>query len=148
MQLRISFLAALHSTLHFYTQSPTASMSYYAIKHLHMLTAVITGLLFLLRGYWMMKDSAMLKQRWTKVAPHVNDTVLLASAITIAVWSGQYPLQQDWLTAKVLLLIAYIIAGMVALKRGSTKQVRIAAFFLALFFLGFIFKVALTRQVF
>lgn len=122
-------------------------MSYYAIKHIHMLTAVITALLFLLRGYWMMRSSGILKQRWTKIVPHVNDTVLLASAITIAVWSGQYPFQQHWLTAKVLLLIAYIFVGTVALKRGRMKQIRIGAFFLALLILGYTFKIALTRQV-
>ena len=123
-------------------------MSYYAIKHIHMLTAVITGVLFLLRGCWMITGSSLLRQRWARIVPHVNDTVLLASAITMAVWSGQYPFQQHWLTAKVLLLIAYIVAGTMALKRGKTRPVRITAFILALAFLGYIFKIALTRQVF
>ncbi len=122
-------------------------MSYYAIKHIHMLTAVITGVLFLLRGCWMITGSSLLRQRWTRIVPHVNDTVLLASAITMAVWSGQYPLQQHWLTAKVLLLIAYIVAGTIALKRGKTRPIRITAFILALVCLGYIFKIALTRQV-
>lgn len=122
-------------------------MSYIAIKHIHMLTAVITAVLFMLRGYWMMVESSQLKRRWVKIAPHVIDTLLLASAVTMVVWSGQYPLQRGWLTAKVLLLLAYIGAGMVALKYGRTKGVRTAAFFLALFFLGCIFKIALTRQI-
>ena len=123
-------------------------MSYFAVKHIHMLTAMITGALFLLRAYWMVIDSPLMKQRWAKIVPHVNDTVLLISAITLVVWSGQYPFEQNWLTEKVLLLMAYILAGTVALKRGKTRQVRVAALILALIFLSFIFKLALTRQMF
>lgn len=123
-------------------------MSYFAIKHIHMLTAVITAVLFILRGFWMMTGSALLQRQWAKIVPHINDTILLASAIALAVWSGQYPFQQDWLTAKVLLLIAYIGAGMVALKFGKSRGTRITAFILALLFLGYIFKIALTRQMF
>ena len=123
-------------------------MSYFAIKHIHMLTAAITALLFLLRGYWMISGSALLRQRWARIVPHVNDTVLLVSAIVMAIWSGQYPFQQHWLTAKVLLLIIYIALGTVALKRGKTRSTRIMAFVLALICLGYIFRIALTRQVF
>lgn len=123
-------------------------MSYLAIQHLHVLTAVITAALFLLRGIWMLQSSSMLNKRWVNIVPHINDTILLGSAVVMVLWSSQYPFQQDWLTAKVLLLIAYIAAGTVALKRGRTKQVRVTAFILALAFLGYIFKIALTRQVF
>jgi uncharacterized membrane protein SirB2 len=123
-------------------------MSYLAIQHLHVLTAVITAVLFLLRGIWMLQSSSMLNKRWVNIVPHINDTILLGSAVVMVLWSSQYPFQQDWLTAKVLLLIAYIAAGTVALKRGRTKQVRVTAFILALAFLGYIFKIALTRQVF
>lgn len=123
-------------------------MSYFAIKHIHMLTAVITAVLFLLRGFWLLNGSALLQRQWARIVPHINDTILLASAIALAVWSGQYPFQQDWLTAKVLLLIAYIGAGLVALKFGKTRGVRLGAFVLALAFLAYIFKIALTRQVF
>lgn len=123
-------------------------MSYLAIKHLHMTCAALSGSFFLVRGIWMLRDSALLQQRWVKIAPHVIDTVLLVSALTMVVWSGQYPFVQNWLTAKVLALIAYILLGTVALKRGKTKGVRTAAFFAALLVFGYIVKVALTRQVF
>jgi uncharacterized membrane protein SirB2 len=79
--------------------------------------------------------------------PHVIDTLLLASALTLVVWSHQYPGAQNWLTAKLLALIVYIGLGTVALKRGRTKGARIAAFIAALLVFGYIVKVALTRQV-
>ena len=122
-------------------------MSYLAIKHLHMTAAVLSGFFFTVRGIWMLADSALLKTRWAKIAPHVIDTVLLASALVMVFWSGQYPFVQGWLTAKVLALFAYIGTGMVALKYGKTKTVRASAFVVALLIFAYILKVAITRQV-
>jgi uncharacterized membrane protein SirB2 len=122
-------------------------MSYLAIKHLHMTCAVLSGILFFARGLLMLGDSALLQRRLMKVMPHVIDTVLLGSALTMVAWSGQYPFVQGWLTAKVLALIAYIIIGAVALKHGKTKGIRTGAFIIALLIFGYIVKVALTRQV-
>lgn len=121
-------------------------MSYLAVKHLHMTFAALSGMLFLLRGVLMLQDSALLQQRWAKLVPHVIDTVLLASALVMVFWSAQYPFVEGWLTAKVLALIAYILLGTIALKRGKTKQVRLAAFLAALAVFAYIVKVALTRQ--
>ena len=120
-------------------------MDYYALKHFHMTCAGLSGALFLLRGVWMLRASAMLQQKWVRIAPHVVDTLLLASAITLAVWSHQYPGQQPWLTAKVVALIAYIVLGTVALKRGRTRAVRVAAFAGALLVFAYIVMVAVTK---
>lgn len=121
-------------------------MSYYALKHLHMSFAVLSGVLFLVRGLWMLAASTRLEQRWVKVAPHVIDTLLLASAIGLAVWSSQYPGQAPWLTAKLVALVAYIGLGTVALKRGRTRQVRALAFAGALACFGYILAVAMTKN--
>ena len=121
-------------------------MNYLAIKHLHITFAVLSGSFFLLRGLWMLADSPMLQRRWVKVVPHVVDTLLLASALVLVFWSGQYPFVQPWLTAKVLALVAYIVLGTVALKRGKTKGVRTFALLAALATFAYIVAVALTRQ--
>jgi uncharacterized membrane protein SirB2 len=122
-------------------------MSYLAIKHVHITFAVLSIILFFIRGLWMLADSSLSQRRWVKVVPHMVDTVLLISALTMVVWSVQYPFVQNWLTAKVVALIAYILLGMIALKRGKTKTIRTGAFILALLVFGYIMKVALTRQV-
>ena len=122
-------------------------MSYLAIKHLHMTCAALSGTFFFIRGIWMLRDSPRLQQRWVKTAPHIIDTVLLGSALTMAVWSSQYPFVQNWLTAKLLALVAYILLGTIALKRGKTKTVRTIAFVAALAVFAYIIKVAITRQV-
>ena len=121
-------------------------MNYLAIKHLHITFAALSGSFFLLRGLWMLADSPMLQRRWVKVVPHVVDTLLLGSALVLVFWSGQYPFVQAWLTAKVLALIAYIVLGTIALKRGKTKGVRTFALLAALATFAYILAVALTRQ--
>ncbi|HYD80812.1 MAG TPA: SirB2 family protein [Paucimonas sp.] len=119
---------------------------YLAIKHVHMTCAALSGSFFALRGIWMLLDSPLLRRRWVRIAPHIVDTVLLASALTMVVWSGQYPFAQPWLAAKLLALLLYIMLGTIALKRGKTKRVRGAAYAGALLAFGYIVAVALTRQ--
>ncbi|WP_020656570.1 SirB2 family protein [Massilia niastensis] len=121
-------------------------MNYYALKHIHMGFAVLSGAFFLVRGLWMLSGSARLQQRWVRIAPHVIDTLLLASAVGLALWSSQYPFQAPWLSAKVVALVAYIVLGTIALKRGRTPQVRAAAFVAALACFGYIAAVAVTRN--
>lgn len=121
-------------------------MDYLAIKHLHMSCAALSGALFLLRGYWMLSAPARLRPRWVRTLPHVVDTLLLASALTMVVLSGLYPFVQGWLTAKVLALLLYIALGTIALKRGRTRGARIAAYAGALATYAYIGSVALTKH--
>lgn len=121
-------------------------MSYLWLKHLHLSSVVLSGTGFLLRGLWMLLDSPMLQRRWVRIAPHLIDTLLLGSAIAMAVLSGQYPFAQSWLTAKVVGLLIYIGCGTVALKRGRTKAQRAAFFVIALLTFAWIVSVALTRN--
>ncbi len=121
-------------------------IDYLALKHFHMGCAALSGSLFLLRGYWMLRAPARLQLRWVRSAPHLIDPLLLASAVTLALRSAQYPFVQGWLTAKVLALLLYIVLGTVALKRGRTRPIRIAAFGAALATFGYIVAVAVTKH--
>ena len=122
-------------------------MDYLALKYFHMACTALSGSLFVLRGIWMLRDSAMLQRRWVRVAPHVVDTLLLASALILVIWSRQYPFVQNWLTAKIIALIVYIALGAIALKRGRNKTVRVCAFIAALAVFAHIGLVAMTKQV-
>lgn len=119
---------------------------YMAFKHSHMLFAAISGLFFLVRGAWMLMDSDMLQKKWVKIVPHVVDTVLLVCAIALCVILNQYPFVESWLTVKVVMLVAYIGLGMVALKRGKTKAIRTVAFFAALASFLFMASVAISHH--
>ncbi len=117
------------------------------LKYLHLGCVAISGAGFALRGIWMLQASPLLARRWVRITPHLVDTALLASALGLMLLSGQYPLQQDWLTAKILGLIVYIVLGSIALKRGPTWQIRVAAFGGALLVFAYIVAVAITKSV-
>ena len=121
-------------------------MDYSIVKAAHVGCVAISYALFVLRGVWMMRESASLQKRWVKVVPHIIDTVLLASAIVLAVMSRQYPLVDGWLTAKVAGLLVYIVLGTLALKRGKTRAVRITAWCAAQAVFIYVVAVALTRR--
>ena len=117
------------------------------IKVIHMSTAFISISLFLLRGFWVFKSSPMITKRWVKVLPHVNDTILLVTAIFLTLSIQQYPFLDSWLTAKFTALIIYIVFGMFALKRAKEIKIKMVFFVLALLMFGYIVGVALTRNI-
>jgi len=101
---------------------------------------------FALRGVLMMVDSMILGQRWVRVVPHINDTILLAAAIGLALLSGQYPWTSSWLAAKITGLLAYIGLGLIALRPGNPKSLRISAWILAMVCFCWIVSVARSRN--
>lgn len=121
-------------------------MSYAALKMIHIASVAISYLLFSLRSVWMMRGSAALQQRWVKITPHVVDTVLLTSAIALAIMIQQDPIANSWLSAKVAGLLLYIGLGMVALRFGKTRKARISAWIAAQIVFLYIVLVALSKN--
>lgn len=117
-------------------------MSYTIAFYTHVSAAAISISLFAVRGYWMLTGNPLLQARVTRVAPHVVDTILLGSAIILTVILNQYPFVNTWLTVKFFALIAYIVLGTVALKRGRTLAIRSSALVAAVAVFGFIVSVA------
>lgn len=117
-------------------------MAYALVKQLHLVTVFLSWALFFVRGLWMIGDSPRLGARWVRVAPHVNDTVLLLAALYLASFYGA----QAWIVAKVVALVAYILIGMVALRRGPTKAARVGAWVTAQLVFLYIIAVAVTKN--
>ena len=117
-------------------------MSYGLIKHMHAAAAVAVVVLFVVRGAWMLADSPMLERRWVRIVPHVNDTILLLAGIWLATSFGLAP----FVVAKIVALVIYIVLGTIALKRGRTKGIRIAALVGSVAVLAYIFAVAMTKN--
>lgn len=117
-------------------------MDYLLLKHVHVTAVTLSLGLFLLRGVWMLADSAQLQRRWVRIVPHLVDTVLLASAIGMLLVLQLNPFTQGWLSAKIVALLVYIGLGTVALKRGRTRPIRVAAWLAALATFGYIVAVA------
>ncbi|MBN8441513.1 MAG: SirB2 family protein [Thauera sp.] len=119
---------------------------YLAVKHLHVTCVVLSAMGFLLRGAWMLSGSALLRHRLTRILPHLVDTLLLGSALVLAVMIEQYPFVAAWVTAKVFGLLGYIVLGTLALKRGRTLAIRLSAFAAAVAVYAWIVSVALTKN--
>ncbi len=119
--------------------------TYLILKYLHVSCAVLSASGFALRGYWMLTDSPLLTKKLTRVLPHLNDTLLLASAIALVVMSRQYPFVVGWVSIKIVLLLLYIVLGTMALKRADTKSKRRGYFLASLLTVGTIFLVAVFK---
>ncbi|HVB47854.1 MAG TPA: SirB2 family protein [Burkholderiales bacterium] len=124
----------------------TEAVVFQAVKSIHVSCVALSVSGFTARAGLMFAGSPLLGRRFVRVAPHVVDTLLLASALWLAWAIGQYPFVNGWLMAKLLGLLAYIVLGSVALKRGRTKGVRAAAAVAALTVVGYVISVAFTRD--
>ena len=122
------------------------NMSYAALKIIHVISVIFSYLLFMLRGIWMMQNSSILQQRWVKILPHVIDTVLLASAVTLVTMIQQYPGMSTWLSTKIGGLLLYIILGMMALRFGKSRKIKIISWITAQIVFFYIVLVALTKN--
>jgi uncharacterized membrane protein SirB2 len=123
-------------------------MEYASVRFIHISCAVISVSLFALRGVWQLRGVDWRRRRWLRIAPHVNDTMLLSAAVALALMSHQYPIAQPWLTAKVVALLLYIGFGGVALSPRVTRSTRLAGFAAALLCVTYILWVARTRSPF
>ena len=121
-------------------------MDYASVKYLHMSCAVVSISLFTLRGVLQLQSKPWRRWALLRRLPHMVDTVLLGSAIWLAWMLGQAPFVDNWLTAKVLALLAYILLGMRALGQNTPTVQRPAYFVAALTSVGYIVGVALTHS--
>lgn len=112
------------------------------IKWVHICAVIASGSLFAVRGAGLVCGA-----RWPMWAPlryltYAVDTVLLTAALMLVTILHQYPFVQGWLTVKVLLLVAYIVLGTLALKRATSRGGRAICYVAALAVFLFIVSVA------
>lgn len=117
------------------------------VKYIHLAAMLLSFCGFVLRAGWMLADSPMLSKRWVKVLPHIIDTVLLLSALVLVYLMSLPLLQTDWLLAKIIALLVYIVLGTMALKRARTKPQRLMFALLAIVVFLYIVSVALSKSV-
>ncbi|HKK55225.1 SirB2 family protein [Marinobacter sp.] len=119
--------------------------SYLALNSIHTMAAYLTVVLFSLR---LLLD-AVGRPNWRETPlrwiPHANDTVLLLAAISLLFVTPWMPFVHGWLTAKIFLLVGYIVAGMFAMKETRSLRVRVIASVLALVQITAIFHLAVNK---
>lgn len=126
--------------------TPTELSDHYLlIKQLHILTATLSVTLFTTRFLLLIRNLAWQPNRWLKVLPHVNDSLLLIFAILLCIIIQQAPLITPWLTEKVAAVILYILAGMFALKWSKTRLSKIIWFIIAIFMFAYAANIAINK---
>lgn len=119
---------------------------YSVLKQLHMACAILSISGFVLRGIWAIFDSPLLQKKWVKVLPHVIDTIFLIAGLWLAALIQQYPGSHNWLTAKVVGLLVYIVLGVMTLRLRQSKPLQVSVFVLAVTTFLYIYGVALHRN--
>lgn len=121
------------------------NMNYLLIKHLHVTAAGLSILFFVIRAYWSVTENPLLQKKFVKIAPHIIDTVLLVAAIMLAMLLGPAA-SQPWVLTKIILLIAYVGVGTIAIKRGRTPRSRAIAAVVAVLIFIYIVGVAIKHH--
>jgi uncharacterized membrane protein SirB2 len=117
------------------------------IKLVHVASAALSIMGFIIRGGWMLAGSPRLRQRWVRIAPHAVDATLLGAGVWLMVATAQYPTAHLWLAVKLAAIVVYILLGMIAFRFGRTPLVRGVAFFAAITVFSYIVALAATRTV-
>jgi uncharacterized membrane protein SirB2 len=112
--------------------------------HVICVAASIVG--FVTRFVLASRGSPLIRHRFVRIAPHVNDTLLLAAAIAMLLIANLDPLSLAWLRAKLVGLVGYVMLGMMARRPQRSQHVRLLAFAGALLMFGYVVTVALTKS--
>jgi len=116
------------------------------IRLIHVGCVALSGSLFAFRGVLRSADSAIANHEALRYSSYAIDTTLLIAAILLMTILHQYPFVNGWLTAKVVLLVAYVGLGTLALKRGRTRCIRIIAFAAALLTYALMIGIAVAHE--
>ncbi len=116
------------------------------MKHVHLLFVVLAISSFIARFLLAYFKSDLLQRKLFKIAPHVIDTLLLVTGITL-LFKGNW-LDGDfmWVISKIILLVAYVGLGVVSMRAEGQK--RWFAFLGALACFAYMFIIAVTKHGF
>lgn len=116
------------------------------IKLIHIIFILSSFISFTGRiGLSVFKPS-LLQNKLVKVAPHVIDTILLLSGITLVIQGNWLEGEFGWIISKFILLLGYIGLGVIAMRFTGPK--RWIAFVAAIACFISIFIIAITKNGF
>jgi uncharacterized membrane protein SirB2 len=119
---------------------------YPQIKALHVGLVFASVSLFAARG-----SLALAGSKWVLGGPlrflsFGIDTALLAAALVLFAMLPGAMFANHWLTAKLLLLVVYVLLGSFALRHGRTRRVRVACYLGALAVIVLMYGIAVHHH--
>ncbi len=106
-------------------------MAYYmGIKHLHIMLAFFSIILFNFR-FW--KYFLVIRPKWARIIPHIIDTFLLLTGVLLAVMLQINPFASGggWLAFKLLFVILYILFAIFAMRQKLVLSTRLIAYLIS-----------------
>jgi uncharacterized membrane protein SirB2 len=119
---------------------------YPQIKWVHICAVALSGSLFALRGGTALAGAAWPYAALVRYASYTIDTVLLSAALMLATILPAGFFANHWLTAKLALIVVYIVFGVFALRRGSRQALRGFCFVAALVTFALVVGIAIAHQ--
>jgi len=100
---------------------------YPQIKWVHIGAITASGLLFVVR-FTLLQCGRSVAMAWpVRHLSYLIDTILLTAALMLVTILHQYPFVHPWLTAKVLLLVAYIGLGSYSFTRATNRTAQVTS---------------------
>ncbi len=116
------------------------------VKFVHVTCALVSVAGFALRGSWVLWQHPLHAHPLTRRLPHLVDTVLLGTAIWMLYLWRVSPLQLDWVMAKLVALLLYILLGVGLMRLARTPRQGLLFYLGALLCAGYILAVAITHS--
>jgi len=115
---------------------------YPQIKHAHIGLALTSGALFALRGAGVLAGMRWPQAAAVRIASYTIDTALLTAALMLLGILPGALYANGWLVAKLALLVVYVVLGVFALRRASSRSARAVFYICALAVFGMIYSIA------
>jgi uncharacterized membrane protein SirB2 len=121
-------------------------MDYLSVKLIHQLAVASSVTVFSARGLGALRGASWPKQPAARMLQHGNDTVLLLTALFLAITAHINPLTVPWLMVKIIGLLVYIGLGTLVMRKQVCLSRRVTALVGALALFGFLVTVALSKS--
>jgi uncharacterized membrane protein SirB2 len=101
---------------------PDLPHTYPLLKHLHQTCVALSLSLFAARWLGVLSGATWPMHSSVRLGSVAMDTVLLTAGLTLWVLGGWHAWHHPWLGSKLVLLVAYVLLGSLALKRARTRR--------------------------
>jgi uncharacterized membrane protein SirB2 len=105
---------------------------YPQIRFVHILAISLSGSLFALRGLGMLAGARWPQAFVVRYLSYTIDTVLLTAALMLVAILPAAMFANHWLTVKLVLVVAYVVLRVFALRRGRSRTIRATCYVAAL----------------
>lgn len=116
------------------------------IKSIHMLFAILSVSGFISRIMLAEFKPTLLQAKLAKIAPHIIDTLLILTGLTLVFQGNWLAGEYGWIISKIIILLVYIGLGVLAMRNTDMK--RWGYFVGALACFGYILFIAISKHGF